>query len=90
MNRADLISEIANTTGQTKKVAGETFNAAVEIIMEEISHGNKVQIMGFGTFELRTRKKRTGRNPATGEEIKIPAKNVPVFKPGAEFKNRVV
>ena len=90
LNRADLISEIASTTGQTKKVAGETFNTALEIIMNEVSRGNKVQILAFGTFESRTRKERTGRNPATGEEMKIPAKNVPVFKPGTEFKNRVV
>lgn len=89
MNRNDLISEIASTTGQTKKVARETLGTTIEIIMNEVASGGKVQIMGFGTFELRTRKKRTGRNPATGEEIIIPAKNVPVFKPGAEFKNRV-
>jgi DNA-binding protein HU-beta len=90
LNRSELISEIASKTGQTKKDATETLDAAVNVIMSEIAKGNKVQILGFGTFELRCRKERKGRNPSNGKEIQIPAKNAPAFKPGTEFKKRVV
>lgn len=87
MNRNELISEIANRTGLTKKASGYALNIATEAIMREVSQGNKVQIIGFGTFESRDRQERKGRNPQTGKPITIEAKKVPVFKPGAEFKN---
>lgn len=90
MNRSELISEIASDTGQTKKVSAEILDAATDVIMREIAKGNKVQILSFGTFELRSRKERKGRNPSTGKELKIPAKKTPAFKPGAEFKKRVI
>ncbi len=87
MNKNELIAEIANRTGQTKKASSNALEIAIEAIMREVSQGNKVQIIGFGTFEPRDRKERKGRNPQTGKPITIEAKKVPAFKPGSEFKN---
>ena len=80
MNKADLIAAIAAKTGETKKSAEASVNAFVDVITESLVKGDKVQLVGFGSFEVRKRAARKGRNPQTKEEIKIPASKAPVFK----------
>ena len=82
MNKADLIAAIAAKTGETKKSAEASVNAFVDVITESLVKGDKVQLVGFGSFEVRKRAARKGRNPQTKEEIKIPASKAPVFKAG--------
>ena len=84
MNKADLIAAIAAKTGDTKKVAEASVNAFVDVVTETLKKGDKVQLVGFGSFEVRKRAARKGRNPQTKEEIKIPASKAPVFKAGKE------
>ena len=89
MNKADLIAAIAAKTGGTKKVAEASVNAFVDVVTETLKKGDKVQLVGFGSFEVRKRAARKGRNPQTKEEIKIPASKAPVFKAGKALKDLV-
>ncbi len=89
MNKAELVAAIATKTGATKKNAEETLNAFVNIVTDSLKKGDKVQLVGFGSFELRKRAARKGRNPQTKEEIKIPASKAPVFKAGKALKDVV-
>ncbi len=89
MNKADLIAAIAAKTGDTKKVAEASVNAFVDVVTETLKKGDKVQLVGFGSFEVRKRAARKGRNPHTKEEIKIPASKAPVFKAGKALKDLV-
>ncbi len=89
MNKSDLIAAIAAKTGDTKKSAEETVNAFVDVVTEALVKGDKVQLVGFGSFEVRKRAARKGRNPQTKEEIKIPASKAPVFKAGKALKDLV-
>ena len=89
MNKAELIAAIAAKTGDTKKVAETSVNAFVDVITESLVEGEKVQLVGFGSFEVRKRAARKGRNPQTKEEIKIPASKAPVFKAGKALKDLV-
>ena len=89
MNKSDLIAAIAAKTGETKKSAEATLNAFVETVTESLVKGDKVQLVGFGSFEVRKRAARKGRNPQTKEEIKIPASKAPVFKAGKALKDLV-
>ncbi len=89
MNKADLIAAIAAKTGETKKSAEASVNAFVDVITESLVKGDKVQLVGFGSFEVRKRAARKGRNPRTKEEIKIPASKAPVFKAGKALKDLV-
>ena len=89
MNKSDLIAAIAAKTGETKKDAEATLNAFVEVITESLAKEEKVQLVGFGSFEVRKRAARKGRNPQTKEEIKIPASKAPVFKAGKALKDLV-
>ena len=89
MNKADLIAAIAAKTGDTKKVAEASVNAFVDVVTEALTKGDKVQLVGFGSFEVRKRAARKGRNPQTKEEIKIPASKAPVFKAGKALKELV-
>ena len=89
MNKSDLISAIATKTGATKKSAEASLNAMTEVITESLVKGEKVQLVGFGSFEVRKRAARKGRNPQTKEEIKIPASKAPVFKAGKALKDLV-
>ena len=82
MNKSELISAMANETGATKKEAEASLNAFVEVVKNALVKGDKVQLVGFGSFEVRKRAARKGRNPQTKEEIKIPASKAPVFKAG--------
>ena len=89
MNKSDLVAAMAAKTGDTKKSAEETLNAFVDVVTEALVKGEKVQLVGFGSFEVRKRAARKGRNPQTKEEIKIPASKAPVFKAGKALKEKV-
>ena len=89
MNKAELVAAIAAKTGDTKKGAEASVNAFVEVITDALAKGDKVQLVGFGSFEVRKRAARKGRNPRTKEEIKIPASKAPVFKAGKALKETV-
>jgi DNA-binding protein HU-beta len=89
MNKAELIEKTAAKAGLTKKDAETAINSMLEVITEALAEREKVQLPGFGTFETRERAERTGRNPATGEEITIPATTIPAFKPGTKLKELV-
>ncbi|MBX5436603.1 MAG: HU family DNA-binding protein [Alicyclobacillaceae bacterium] len=86
MNKVDLVNKVAERTGLKKKDAELAVNSVFNIIQEALANGEKVQVIGFGTFETRTRTARSGRNPQTGEMITIPASTVPAFKPGNKLK----
>ena len=87
-NKAELIESVASATGLTKKDATAAVDAVFGSIQDSLSKGDKVQLIGFGNFEVRERA-RKGRNPQTGAEIKIPASKVPAFKPGKALKDAV-
>ena len=89
MNKSDLIAAIAAKTGETKKSAEASLDAFVSAVTESLKKGDKVQLVGFGSFEVRKRAARKGRNPQTKEEIKIPASKAPVFKAGKALKEVV-
>ena len=89
MNKAELVAAVAAKTGATKKAAEESVNAFVEVVTNTLVEGEKVQLVGFGSFEVRKRAARKGRNPQTKEEIKIPASKSPVFKAGKALKDVV-
>ena len=89
MNKAELIAAIAAKTGETKKGAEEAVNAFVDVVVDALVKGDKVQLVGFGSFEVIKRAARKGRNPQTKEEIKIPASKAPVFKAGKALKDLV-
>lgn len=89
MNKAELITSMAEKSKLTKKDTELALKALIESVEESLEKGEKVQLVGFGTFETRERAAREGRNPRTKEVIQIPATTVPVFKAGKEFKDKV-
>ena len=89
MNKTELIAAIAEKTELTKKDAERALKAFVDVVTDELKQGEKVQLVGFGSFEVRKRAARKGRNPQTKEEIKIPASKAPVFKAGKQLKELV-
>ena len=89
MNKEELVQEIAKKAKVTQKDAAEVLGSLVETIQKTVAKGEKVTLVGFGTFESRKRAARTGRNPQTGKEIKIAAKTVPAFSAGKKFKELV-
>ena len=89
MNKSDLIANIAEKSGLTKKDADKALSAVIDSITEALKSGDKVQLVGFGTFEVRERAAREGVNPRTGDKIKIAASKVPAFKAGSALKDAV-
>ena len=89
MNKEELVTEISKSAKVTKKEAEAVLSATIETIENTVKKGDKVTLVGFGTFEPRKRAARTGRNPQTGKEIKIAAKTVPAFSAGKKFKEAV-
>ncbi len=89
MNKNELVAEVAAKTGLTKKDAEKAVLAMVETVTEAVVKGDKVMLVGFGSFETKTREARIGRNPKTKEAINIPATRVPVFKAGKALKDAV-
>jgi len=90
MNKAQLVEEVAKQTGLTKKVCKEAVDAVISTITDSLAKREKITLVGFGSFKVMTRKSRRGRNPRTGEEIQIPAKEVPKFDPGKELREAVL
>ena len=88
-NKEGLIENVASSTGLTKKDATAAVDAVFSTIQETLAKGEKVQLIGFGNFEVRERAARKGRNPQTGQEIQIAASKVPAFKPGKALKDAV-
>jgi DNA-binding protein HU-beta len=89
MTKPELISAIAEKTGMKKKDAETAVNGLIEVVKETLKKGDKIALIGFGTWAVRERAKRTGVNPKTGKKMTIPAKKVPYFKPGKELKQAV-
>jgi len=89
MTKADLVESVAEKLDITKKEAEVVVNTVFQSIIEAIERMEKVELRGFGCFKVKTMRARQGRNPKTGEEISIPAKRVPFFKPGKEMKEAV-
>ena len=89
MTKAELVDKVAEKTGLTKKDSGRALDAVFEAITEALAGGQRVQLVGFGSFEVRRRAARKGRNPQTGKEIQIGARRVPAFKAGKALKDAV-
>jgi DNA-binding protein HU-beta len=89
MNKEELIKEVAEATGQSQKQVAEIVTTALTTIETKVASGEKVSLVGFGIFEARERGERMGRNPQTGEALKIEAKKVPAFTAGKKFKETV-
>jgi len=89
MNKSELIAAVMEQAEMTKKDSEKAVNAVVDAITNALADGDKVQLVGFGTFEVRTREARTGKNPRTGEAIKIAASKAPAFKAGRALKDAV-
>lgn len=89
MNKAELINATAEKAGLSKKDTEAAVNAAIEVITTALADSEKVQLVGFGAFEVKARSARIGRNPRTKENIKIPASKIPVFKAGKALKDAV-
>ena len=87
MNKTELIAEVANKAGLSRKDAEKALGAVVETITEAVVKGDKVQLVGFGSFETKQREARTGRNPRTGATVEVPAKFVPHFRAGKEIRD---
>ena len=89
MNKAELINAVAKKADLSKKDSEAAINAAIDVIAAALADGDKVQLVGFGAFEVKARAERIGRNPKTKEQISIPASKVPVFKAGKALKDAV-
>ncbi len=89
MNKSELITKMAEKSELTKKDTEKALKAFIESVEEALADNDKVQLVGFGTFEVKERAARIGRNPRTREEIQIPASKAPVFKPGKDLKDLV-
>ena len=89
MNKTELVNAVATKSELTKQDSKKAVDALFESISNTLAKEEKIQLLGFGTFEVRERAERTGRNPQTGEEMTIPASKVPAFKPGKELKAAV-
>src|SRR5690606_3145459 len=89
MNKTELIAKVADLTELSKKDATKAVDAVFDAIAEALQNGDKVQLVGFGNFEVRERSARKGRNPQTGQEIEIAASKTPAFKPGKSLKDLV-
>ena len=89
MNKGELVAALNAKTGMTKKDSENALNALIDVIGETLANGEKIQLVGFGTFEAKTRPARVARNPRTGEEVKIEACKAPAFKAGKALKDIV-
>jgi DNA-binding protein HU-beta len=89
MNKMELVAMLANKTGMTKKAAGEALDTVLNAVVDALKKGDKVTVTGFGTFEVRKRNARPGRNPQSGAKITIPARKVAAFRAGKALKDAV-
>jgi len=86
MNKIDFVEIIAKTVNLNKQEAGQVFESILSAMRQALKEGKRIELRGLGTFGIRTRRPRMGRNPRTGEKVSVPSKKVPFFKPGKEFK----
>ncbi len=89
MTKADLVERVTEKTGLTRTDVAVVVDGLLETIKSAMEEGNNIELRGFGTFKIKTRKARKARNPRTGEEVPVPDRKVPVFKPSNEFKNLI-
>ena len=89
MTKAGLVDEVARNVQVTKKQAEMIVNLVLDSIVDSLQHGEKIELRGFGSFRIRNRKSRLGRNPKTGEKVEVPPKRIPYFKPGKELKELI-
>lgn len=89
MTKAELVDEVARTVQLTKKQAETIVNLVFDSIVDSLRAGEKIELRGFGSFRLRSRKSRLGRNPKTGAKVDVPSKKIPYFKPGKELKELI-
>ena len=89
MTKAELVEEVSRVSDLTKKHSEVIVDTVFESIIEALKRGEKIELRGFGSFRLRNRKSRTGRNPKTGEKVEVPSKKIPYFKPGKELKELI-
>jgi DNA-binding protein HU-beta len=89
VNKNELVAEVSDRTGLARADVARVVDTATEVIKTSVSRGKRVALVGFGTFERQQRRPRVGRNPRTGDEVRIPARRVPSFRPGTAFKQAV-
>lgn len=89
MTKADLVDEVAGKVDLTKKEAEGIVNSVFDSIVQSLQSGEKIELRGFGSFRIRSRKPRIGRNPKTGDKVEVPSKKIPYFKPGKELKDLI-
>lgn len=90
MTKADLVEMVASKTGLTRSDVAAVVDEFLESVKKTLENGNNIEIRGFGTFKIKARKARKARNPRTGEEVPVPDRKVPVFKPSNEFKGLII
>ncbi len=90
MTKADIVERISATTGLTKKDTAMVINRFFEVVTEALSQSNNIEIRGFGSFKVKTRRARKARNPRTGETVDVPERQVPTFKPSKELKDIII
>ncbi len=90
VTKADLVDLVAERAGITRKEADEAVRVVLGGVVEALTHGEKVELRGFGSFRIRQRGSRLGRNPKTGEQVKVPAKKIPYFKPGKDLREQLL
>ena len=90
MTKADLVEMVASKTGLTRSDVSAVVDEFLEAVKKTLENGNNIEIRGFGTFKIKARKARKARNPRTGEEVPVPDRKVPVFKPSNEFKSLII
>jgi integration host factor alpha subunit len=89
MTKADIVEQISNSTGLTKKDSAMAVEGFIQAIRQALSNGQNIEIRGFGSFKVKSRRARKARNPRTGEAVEVPARMVPTFKPSKELKDMV-
>ena len=89
MTKAELVEEVSRVSDLTKKHSEVIVDTVFKSIIDALHRGEKIELRGFGSFRLRSRKSRTGRNPKTGEKVEVPSKKIPYFKPGKELKELI-
>lgn len=90
VTKADLVDLVAERAGITRKEADDAVKVVLGGVVEALTHGEKVELRGFGSFRIRQRGSRLGRNPKTGEQVKVPAKKIPYFKPGKDLREQLL
>jgi len=89
MNKEELVARVADSTGQSKQAAREVLDAFLAVVGESLGEGQNIELRGFGSFKVKTRRERVARNPQTGEKVEVPRRFVPVFKPSSTLSGKL-